>query len=110
MKQDCPVCGVPMTGDYDTMEHVIMEEWLQCPNDCYRYEFLTGYSCVWLLCAIAPLSHAEFVYGWTTPADERKRTEQAIRRAIAALKEGNFEEVTKQERNQDWYQLELAHS
>jgi hypothetical protein len=38
----CPVCKAECKYDTDFMEHIMLEEHINCPNNCYSYMFVTG--------------------------------------------------------------------
>ncbi len=40
----CHVCGAAIVPDRDYMDHVLMEEHVECPNGCYAYDYVTGYT------------------------------------------------------------------
>jgi hypothetical protein len=75
----CPICDAEMKRDQSYNEHVLMEEYFDCPNGHYHYEYVTGYTEI-------TIGDEEFTIGYNDTKEEWNAFRSAVADAVARMK------------------------
>jgi hypothetical protein len=81
MCEECPVCSAQMKEHIDTIDWggPICEHVATCPNGCYSYEYLYGYTSV-------HVADSQFGWGYSDDRQAVKAQTDAIDVAIEAVR------------------------